>query len=63
MVVLFLPHRQPLLGPLSVDLALDGKDGIDPAHRINRQRRLRHIGQHEQLTPPTRPTRCLDNWL
>ena len=52
-----LSDRVPLGGAEAVDVALDGEDCVDPAHRLDRQGRLGHIGQHEQLAPPM-PLRC-----
>ena len=48
------PHLalgMPLGRGQAVDVALDGENRIDPAHRLDRQRRLREIGEHEQLAP------------
>src|SRR5260221_8380637 len=43
-------------GGRTVDLALDGEDSIDAAHRLDCQRRLPQIGQHEELAPGVTPT-------
>jgi hypothetical protein len=43
--------RQP------VDLALDIEDSVDPAHRLDRQRCLREIGDDEEFAPAMGPAR------
>ena len=53
----FLSHSVPLLGPGTVDLALDGEDLVDAANRLDRQWHLPQIGQHEELAPAVGPAR------
>jgi hypothetical protein len=56
-----LPHGTTMFCRQPIDRALDAKDRIDAAHRFDRQRRLRDIGQDEQLAPPVCPARRLDD--
>jgi hypothetical protein len=42
-------------------LALDSKDLVDVANRLDRQRRLPEIGQLEEVTPAMAPTRRLSD--
>jgi hypothetical protein len=54
-----LSHSVPLCRGQAVEVALDIENRIDPAHCLNRERRLGNIGEHEQLAPPVRPTGSL----
>jgi hypothetical protein len=56
-----LSHNAPLGRGQAVDVALDIEDRIDPAHRLDRERRLSNLGEHEQFASPVRPTRRLDD--
>src|SRR5205814_9051836 len=51
-------RRQTLAGRHTVDLALDCEDRVDAAYGFERQRRLRGIGQHEEVAPAVAPTGC-----
>ena len=51
-----------LLGPGTVDLALDGEDLVDTAKHLDRQWHLPQIGQHEELAPAVRPARGFGDW-
>jgi hypothetical protein len=51
-----LPHGVPFFRGQAVDLAFDVEDRIDPAHRFDRQRRLRDICQYEQFASSMCPT-------
>jgi hypothetical protein len=50
-----LPQGKPLFGRRAVDVALDGEDRVDAAHRLDRQRRLAQIGEHEEFAPGVTP--------
>src|SRR5207244_5138087 len=52
-----LSDGMPLLGPDTIDLALDGEDLVDAANRLDRQWRLPQIGQHKELAPAVGPAR------
>jgi hypothetical protein len=56
-----LSYRVSLRCRQPVDLALDIEDRINPAHRLDRQGRLCHIGEHEQFASPMRPARRFGN--
>ena len=61
-----LPDVEANLGRMTVDLAFDGKDRIDPGNRLQRHRRYRigwftlasgggNIGELEELAPRMAP--------
>jgi len=58
-----LARRQAVAGRVSVDVALDGEDRIDAAHRLQRHRSPNAlgagIGDDEELAPAVAPARRL----
>ena len=50
---------QALLRRSAVDVPLEIEDGVDPTHRLERDRYLGHVGQHVELAPAVRPARRL----
>jgi hypothetical protein len=50
-----------LLRRQAIDLALDGKQGIDAFDRFARDRRLAEAGQIEELAPRMRPAPDFDD--
>src|SRR5690348_9633379 len=56
-----LAPGQALLGRAAIEVALDGEDRINAAHGLERERRLRHIGQNKEFASPMRPTRGLSD--
>jgi len=48
---LLRPSRPSLIWRDGVDVALDGKDRIDPQHCLHRQRRPGQLGELEELAP------------
>jgi hypothetical protein len=55
-----LPHGATLIGRQTIDGALGVEDRIDPADRLDRQRRLGQFRQFEEVAPPMRPAQRLD---
>ena len=59
-----LAHGEASLRRLTVGLALNGEDGVDPLHCLERDRRYpaslaqRRVGQFEELTTAMRPACC-----
>jgi hypothetical protein len=51
----FLTDGVSLLGRGAVDLALDREDLVDAPHRLDCQRHLPQIGQHEEFAPAMSP--------
>ena len=54
--MLLLADGQALLGRQAVDGALGVEDGVDPPHRLDRERRLGEIGQLEEVAPCRAPS-------
>src|SRR6266851_7176181 len=54
-----LARRQPVTGRTTVDLALDGEDRVDAAHRLQRDGRFAGVGDDEELAPAVSPARRL----
>src|SRR5207248_288686 len=52
---------EPPLDRGAIDLALDGKDLVDAANRLDCQRSLTQICQHKELAAGVCPTECLGN--
>jgi len=46
-----LAHGEALLWGQAVDGALDVEDGVDPPHRLGRERGLRRLGEVKELPP------------
>jgi hypothetical protein len=52
-----VPPVEPLVGLDLVLRQLDLEDRVDPAHRLERDRRLGDNGEDEELAPPVAPAR------
>ncbi len=56
------PRNMTVTGGVTVDVALDGEDRIDAAHRLQRHRGLAGIGDDEELAPAVAPARRFGDW-